>query len=138
MTNVFLKHQWLQFRRSSAFERELSLTIFTWALGILVFFSFASLAYALPKIVDKIPEVDDLLQFINLVLVYYFLSELLVRYFLQKVPALDIQPYLNLPIKRKNVAWFLTGKSLISPFNVLSILLTLPFTVEIVIPKVGA
>jgi hypothetical protein len=137
MTNHFLKHQWLQFKRSSAFERELSLTIFTWIIGILIFFSFATLAYALPKIVSKIPNVNDPVWFINLVMVYYFLSELFLRYFLQKVPALDIQPYLNLPIKRKRVALFLTGKSLISPFNILSLLLTLPFTIEILIPKTG-
>jgi len=137
MINQFLKHQWLQFRRSASFEREIGLTLFIWIMSAFALFSLISLAFALPKIVNKIPGVTDPVWFINQALVYFFFTELLLRYFLQKVPALDIQSYLNLPIKRKQVALFLAGKSLISPYNILSVLLTFPFAMEILKPKVG-
>jgi hypothetical protein len=138
MVNHFSKHQWLQFRRSASFERELGLTIFVWVMALFVLITFISLAFALPKTVHKIPGVTDPVWFINQAIVYFFLSELLMRYFLQKVPALDIQPYLHLPVKRKWVAGFLLGKSLLSPFNFLSLILTAPFAVEILIPHTGA
>jgi hypothetical protein len=137
MTFQFLKHQWLQFKRSASFERELGITIFIWVMSTFALFSLISLAFALPQVIYKIPGITDPVWFINQALIYYFFSELLLRYFLQKVPALDIQPYLNLPIKRKHVAWFLVGKSLVSPFSILSVLLVIPFTIEILIPKVG-
>jgi hypothetical protein len=137
MIHYFLKHQWAQFRRSASFERELGISIFIFVMSLFVLASIISVAYVLPKIVLNQPEITDPVAFFHTLLVYYFISELMMRYFLQKVPALDIQPYLGLPIRRKDVAIFLIGKSLISPFTVLSLLVTLPFATEVIQPKAG-
>ena len=137
MINYFLKHQWLQFRRSSAYERELGFTIFIWFVMLMVLVSFASLAIALPKIIYEIPGIDDPIKFINQLLIYYFFGELLMRYFMQKTPVMDIEPYMNLPIKRKNITNFLLGKSLLSLYTIFSLLFFTPFAVEILLPKYG-
>jgi len=137
MVRYFLKHQWLQFRRSSAYERELSFTIFIWFITFLVMLSLLSLSYALPKVIHEIPDVSDPILFINKALIYYFMGELLMRYFLQKVPALDIQPYLSLPISRQHIARFLLGKSLLSPFNLMALTLVIPLAIQIILPIYG-
>lgn len=137
MIKQFLNHQWFQFRRSASFERELGITIFIWIMGIIALFSMISLAAALPRILYEIPQINDPITFINGALIYYFLGELLIRYFLQKVPALDIQPYLNLPIKRSQIANFLIGKSLISVFNIVALLLLTPFAFQALEPRFG-
>jgi len=137
MVRYFLKHQWAQFRRSSAYERELSFTIFIWFIALFVMLSLLSLSYALPKVIHEIPGVSDPIVFVNKALVYYFMGELLMRYFLQKVPALDIQPYLSLPISRQNIASFLLGKSLLSPFNLIALMLVIPLAIQIILPKYG-
>lgn len=138
MIKHFLNHQWLQFRRSASFERELGITIFIWIMGIFALVSIISLAAALPRILYEIPQINDPIVFINEVLIYYILGELLIRYFIQKVPALDIQPYLNLPIARSKVANFLIGKSLISAFNIVAVLLLAPFTFQALEPRYGS
>ena len=137
MISYFLKHQWAQFRRSASFEREIGFAIFIWIIGIFVLFNLLVLAFYLPGVITEIPGVDDPISFFNLGLIYYFFAELLMRYFIQKVPALDIQPYLTLPIKRKYIANFLIGKSMISVFNVISMLLTIPFAIRILLPEFG-
>lgn len=138
MVKDLLLHQWLQFRRSASFERELGITIFIWIMSGIALLSLLSLAFVLPKIVNKIPGVVDPIFFINQVVVYYLLGEFLLRYFLQHVPTLAIEPYLNLPIKRQNVALFLVSKSLLSPFNILAVALLFPFTKEIIVSQVGS
>lgn len=138
MFRYLLRHQWLRFKRSSSYERELGLSIF---IGIMAFFaiiSFVALAFALPKIIYKVPGVTDPIATINLALVYFFIGELFTRYFLQGVPVLDIQPYLCLPIKRNQLSIFLVVKSLFSIFNIMSLVLTLPLAIEILRPEFGA
>ncbi len=137
MIKQLLKHQWLQFRRSASFERELGITIFIWIMSIFALVSLIALASALPRILYEIPQIDDPIGFINQGIIYYFIAELLMRYFLQKVPALDIQPYLNLPISRSKVANFLIGKSLISVFNIIALLLLAPFAFQALEPRFG-
>jgi len=137
MIKHFLKHQWLHFRRAPSFEKELGVNIF---LGILALFTLAtlmSLAFLLPKLLTESLEISNPIVFINSILVYYFLGELFMRYFLQKVPVLDIEPYLNLPITRNRITSFLLGKSLISIYNIISLLLITPFAVKLVFPTYG-
>src|SRR5688572_25917176 len=137
MIKYLIKHRWLQFRRSSSYERELGLSIFIWVLSFFIFFSVVTLAFALPKIIHKFPGVTDPVSFLNRALVYFFIGELFMRYFLQGVPVLDVQPYLGLPIKRNQVSAFLIGKSLLSIFNILSVVLTLPLALQTLAPKFG-
>jgi hypothetical protein len=137
MIKHFLKHQWLQFRRAPSFEKELGVNIF---LGILALFTLAtlmSLAFLLPNLLTESLEITEPITFVNSILVYYFLGELFMRYFLQKVPVLDIEPYLNLPITRNKITSFILGKSLISIYNIISLLLIMPFAVKLVFPEYG-
>lgn len=137
MIRYLLKHQWLNFRRSASFERELGLAIFIAILGGLIFFGLVFLAFALPGIVEQMAGGDDPVPLITLGTTYYFVGELFMRYFLQGVPAMDVMPYLGLPIRRRLISVFLIGKSLLSPFNVLSLLLVLPLSIKVLLPQYG-
>lgn len=137
MIKYFLRHQWLQFKRSASYDRELGLSIILGIIILLGVISFVALAFALPSIITKIPGVTDPIFAINQAMILFFISELFMRYFLQKVPVLDIQPYLGLPIKRNMVSRFLIGKSLLSIFNLMSLTLTLPMAVQTLKPQFG-
>ncbi len=137
MILYLLKHQWAQFRRSASFERELGLTIL---IAVIVLFFTANLiflAIKLPELINNIDGIGDPVKFINVAIIYYLLAELVIRFLLQQVPVLDIQPYLSLPIKRKNIARFLLGKSIFSIFNVYALVLTLPFALKGLVPTFG-
>jgi len=129
-----LKHQWLQFRRSGSFGRELGLSIFIAVIALILFSSIVSLSFVLPEIIPKINEAAKAnpIGFFNSFLIYYFLTEFFMRYFLQKAPVLDIQPYLTLPIKRSYITRFILGKSLLSLLNIISLVLIVPFAIEVV------
>jgi hypothetical protein len=136
MIKYLLKHQWLQFTRAASFEREMAITIVIWIIALFGLLSLFSLAMALPEILEN-NGIQDPIAFVNLALIYYFFGELFMRYFLQKTPVLDIEPYLNLPIKRGLISGFLVGKSLISLFNIISLFLVLPFALRIIVPQYG-
>ncbi len=133
----FIRHQWLQFRRSPSFGRELGMTILVIFLGVMITFSAIILAVALPKLITNLPTSKDPVLLLNELVIYYFLFDAVIRYLIQKVPALDIQPYLCLPIKRKTMAGFLLGRSLFSLFTVYPVVLLLPITVQFLAPRFG-
>ncbi len=139
MMKYLLKHQWLQFSRSGSFGRELGLTIFISIIAIFLFAMVVSLSFLLPNIIPEISEgaAANPIGFFNSFLIYYFFIELFIRYFLQKVPVLDIQPYLTHPLKRSFIAKFLLGKSMLSLINVISLVLAIPFAIKVVAPAVG-
>src|SRR5699024_756843 len=72
---------------------------------------------------------QDPVVIINNFLIFWFLLDLLVRFFMQKLPVLNIKPLMVLPIKRKTMIHYLLGKTLISFFNILPVFFFLPLSV---------
>ncbi|NQV53860.1 MAG: hypothetical protein HQ500_11795 [Flavobacteriales bacterium] len=68
---------------------------------------------------------------LNRYLIYYFFLDFIVRYFMQKLPAMSIQPYLHLPIRRASLVHFMLVKTVWSPFNLIHFVLLGPFMVEV-------
>jgi hypothetical protein len=60
-------------------------------------------------------------------LLYYFAMDLLLRFLLQKVPTLSIQPYLHLPINRSRLVHYLLARTCLSSFNWLPWFVFVPF-----------
>jgi hypothetical protein len=71
------------------------------------------------------------LQILNRYLLYYFFAEFIIRYMMQKLPVMSIQPLLHLPLKRSILAHFMLGSSLFNPFLLAQILLFGPFVYEV-------
>ena len=55
----------------------------------------------------------------NNYLFYWIIADLLMRFFLQKLPVMSVKPLLTLPIKRSTVVNYVLGKSALSFFNFL-------------------
>lgn len=137
MTSAFLSHGYLKFTRSPAFSRELAKGIFMGLLALMIVGYSLGLGFALNSIITGYLKQEDSLLFVNKVLLYYFGFEFVMRYFMQNVPALDVQPYLHLPIKRSSIANYLLSKSVIHVFNSLVFLLFAPFTFTVVAGRWG-
>lgn len=69
------------------------------------------------------------LETINQYLIYYFFFDLLLRFFMQKTPVMNIKPLLYINIKRKSIVNFALGKTMLSFFNVLHLFFFIPFSV---------
>jgi hypothetical protein len=110
-------------------EQALGVKIF---LGFLFFIIFAELVGGSILVANKFSEIfpdDDPVEKFNSFILYGFAVGFLLRFFMQKVPVLSIQPYMHLPVKKSTLVHYVLGKSLLSFFNFIPIVLFTPFIV---------
>ncbi len=138
MLITLLSHQWKSFWRSRSAGKGLAVQLF---LGFLVLYLLAvavGLGFYLNTFIQKtFPGKDVVLVFCGFIL-YYFFADILMRFLLQDLPTLTIQPYLIQNIKRRQLISFLNIRSLFNFFNLLPLLLFIPFSVVIIGGKFGA
>lgn len=132
-----IRHQWLSFRRSPAFEKDIGIKIFLAALGFLVLLNLILVSSNLNQTLEAIGINQEPTQLVNQFLLYYFVTELALRYIMQTVPVLDIEPYLHLPIQKKLITRFLVIKSIFNPYNLIAPAIFIPLTISTFIPALG-
>ena len=124
---------WKSFRRSSYFQMNLAIRIliilgFIYFGGIALFMGIASF-----YIIKKALDVDDPLIIVNSFLIYWFLADLLIRFFMQQLPVMNIKPYLILPFKRSKIIRYLLTRTGVSFFNILPLLFFVPFSIVLIV-----
>ncbi|WP_284650970.1 DUF5687 family protein [Flavobacterium terrisoli] len=135
MFKHFIKLEWKSFRRSASFGSNLALKIIMGLAALYFIGCFAILGTAVFFILKK--EGLEPLVTINKYLIYYVLIDLIIRYFLQKMPVTNIRPLLILPIKRGTIVHYSLGKTVISFFNVLHAFFFIPFTIVLLVQGYG-
>jgi hypothetical protein len=135
--NWILKHQWINFRRSPSFEKDIGIKIFLAILGFLVLLNLIFVSSNLNEALAALGVDSEPTQLINQFLLYYFVTELAIRYIMQTVPVLDIEPYLHLPVSKKLISRFLVWKSIINPYNLIAPAIFIPLTISTFIPAIG-
>jgi hypothetical protein len=132
-----LRHQWLSFRRSPSFEKDIWIKIFLLLLGLLVLLNLIVVSANLADVLNQLGVTTAPHVLASELLLYYFVTELALRYLMQTVPVLDIEPYLHLPISKKLMGKFLIIRSILSPYNLLGPAVFIPLTITTFIPAVG-
>jgi len=122
-----LKHSWLKFRRSPAFNQGMTQNVILGIVGIYFLLNMLVLGYFLGDIVEEYSPEENAITLIVVGLIFYALLDLLTRYFIQKFPTLDIKPYLTLPVKKSTQAHYLLLKSLGSFYNIFPLFFIVPF-----------
>ncbi len=134
---TLIRLQYLKSVRSTSFAKS------ALATGFLVFLALVLLSYVfmaglfLGRIIDEFAEGQDPIAFLNSFLIYFFLGEFMYRYFVQKLPVVELESLLHLPIGKKKIVSVLLLRSFLSPLNVIALLLFLPFGVEVVQEEYG-
>jgi len=77
---------------------------------------------------DIFPDVDPLLM-VSRYMLYWILAELFLRYFMQKLPVMDIKPFLTIIVNKSSIAHYILGRSAVSFYNILSLFFFIPFVV---------
>ncbi len=132
MVSDFTRLEWKQFIRSSYWQKSVALNIFLVFIAlyfILVFFGLGISLYPLLK--EKFPDKDPF-NMVNEFLFYWFLADLLMRFFFQKLPVMSVKPLLLLPVKKGKIVHYVLGKSVISFFNFLPLFTVIPFGVFLI------
>ncbi len=130
MFKWFIIHQWQAFRRSSIWQKNLAVNIFVGFLSVIMLGYFVLLGFMMDNILLEVVKDRDPENVLSSALLYYFILSFILRFFMQRIPAMQAIPYLHLPVKRNTIAHFLTLKSLTNFFNFLPFLLFLPFTLK--------
>jgi hypothetical protein len=129
MFKRFVELEWKQFRRASYFQKGLAIKILMGFLvlcfgGIALFFG-AGVFFIAKKVM---PEVDPI-ETVNKFLIFWFLFDLLIRYFMQQLPVMNVKPLMTIPINRSSAIHFLLGKTSVSFFNILPLFVFVPFSI---------
>lgn len=75
--------------------------------------------------------------FFGLIL-YYFSFDIIIRFIMQDLPTLAVQPYLTQNIRRNKLVQFLNVRSLFSIFILLPLFIFLPFITTVISAKYGS
>ncbi len=133
MITQLLKHSWLKFWRSPALSQSMVQNIILGVIGLYFLVNMLVLGYFLGDFVEEHSAEERAITLVVVGLFYYALLDLLVRYFVQKFPAIDIKPYLTLPVKKSTQAHYLLLRSLGSFYNILPLFFIVPFFLKSVV-----
>jgi hypothetical protein len=129
MIKRFLSLEWKQFSRASYFQKGIAIKILLVFAAIYFGGAAIFLGIGVFFILRKaIPDIDPIIS-INNFLIYWFLFDLIIRFFMQQLPVMNIKPLMTVPIKRETIIHYLLGKTTLSFFNFLPLFIFLPFTV---------
>lgn len=132
MITKFLSLEWKSFIRSSNFGKGLAIKILMGFFAVYFLLVFLSLGvFIYPTLKKAFPDNDPFVM-VNTLLFFWFLGDLMLRFFLQKLPVMSVKPLLTLPIKRSRVVNYVLGKSALSFFNFLPLFAIVPFSVVLI------
>lgn len=127
MLRQFISLEWKSFKRSPSFGSGIAMKIVIGFMAAYFAVSFLILGAGLYFILKEmgLPPLET----VNRALVYYLVADLVVRYFLQKMPVVNIKPLLSLPVKRNAIVHFALGKTSVSFFNWIHGFWLVPFSI---------
>jgi len=134
---TLLQHQWKFVWRSASAGRNVAMQIL---MGFMVLYLAAAAIFAgfsLDEILSETSPGKDVIHVFLGFILYYYSFDIIMRFILQDLPTLAVQPYLTQNIKRNKLVRFLNIRSLFSIFTLLPSFLFLPFITTIISAKYG-
>ena len=131
MFKHFIMLEWKAFLRSASLGTNIAMKIFMGFFAVYFMVIFIAAGVGAFYILKE--EGYEPLATVNKFMIYYLFADLLIRYFLQKMPVLNIKPLLTLPIKRSTIVHFTLGKTALSFFNWSHALFFIPFSIVLLL-----
>ena len=137
MFKTALSLQWKEFNRGKSLGGKLVAKIFKWFW--IIYFAFMSVmmgiiasAYGGPSMEFPIKENSTApFEFVNGQLIYFFAYLIVMRYFIQSLPVLNIRALLLTTISKKEIVRFSLLKTVLTYFNILPLFFLVPFTLAL-------
>jgi hypothetical protein len=134
----FIKLRIRETTRSSVWNKNVAVNIIFAFLMLYLAVCFLLVGLFIDWMLIEIFPGYNPVEMFNRVLLYYLGFELLVRFFMQPIPAMSITPFLHLPVKRSFLMRFLLARSIVNPLNYISFLIFIPFAIRAISPYSGA
>ncbi|WP_411893938.1 DUF5687 family protein [Winogradskyella sp. A2] len=133
MIKHFINLEWKQYFRSSYWQKNIALNILMVFFALYFIAVFLILGFGLLPILKKVFPDQDPFVVANGFIFFWIMADLLMRFFLQKLPVMSVKPLLTLPIKRSTVVHYVLGKSALSFFNFLPLFAIIPFSIMLIV-----
>jgi hypothetical protein len=130
MLSTFISLEWKSFTRSASFKTNMFLKILMVLAALYFILVFTGMGMGLFFLLDD--KGLEPLETVNRFLIIYLLFDLLLRYFMQKMPVMNIRPFLCLDVSKKSIVGYSLGKTIISIFNWLHLFFLLPFSLVLI------
>lgn len=125
----FFKLQLLKSLRSISLSRNVVSAVLVAIFGFLLFVMILSIGAGLSTLLKNITGRFNVIPVLNSLIIFFFLLEMMYRFFLQKLSVIELHNFLHLPIGRARIVLFLLIRAFISPYNAVVIILFGPFAV---------
>ncbi|MEK9530672.1 MAG: DUF5687 family protein [Flavobacteriaceae bacterium] len=126
MIGKFVYLQWKSFFRAAGVTTKLLQKILIGFVWIYFAFVLTGVAIIISSYMQEELGLDPLATVSGL-LIYGFVLWVVLRYLIQKMPVMHVQPLLALPIPRKKIVHFGLTKTIISFFNIINLFFFIPF-----------
>ncbi len=127
MFKHFIDLEFKAFFRSASLGKSVGLKILMGFVAVYFLLTFLVLGIALYPILEKNFPGQKPLTIVNNFAIFWLVVDLILRFFMQSLPVVNIKPLLVLPIKKEKVIHFVLLKSLTSVYNIFSLLVIIPF-----------
>ncbi|MCK0131980.1 DUF5687 family protein [Flavobacteriaceae bacterium F08102] len=129
----FANLEWKQFFRSSYWQKSMALNVLMVIFALYFILIFLGLGLGLyPLLRELYPESDPFVM-VNRFLFFWLLTDLGIRFFLQKLPVMNVKPLLVLPLKTSKIIHYVLRKSALSFFNFLPMFTAIPFGIMLLL-----
>ncbi len=138
MYSLLWKHQWKNLVRSKYFSQGWGMKILIGFLVLYFGLSFSLLGFFMPELLqESFPSAEVLVPIYAQFVLYYMLSDLALRFFLQELNVMSIQHYLLQAMPKSKVINFLLGTSVFNLFNFFPLLFIVPFCFRVSVDELG-
>ncbi|MFC2104535.1 DUF5687 family protein [Bacteroidota bacterium] len=133
MYKWLMSHQWKEMTRSNFWQKSLVINIVIGFFLLIMFSYLVLLGLFIDKILKDIYPEGDIFAIFNGGLLYYLGADLFIRFFMYTLPVINVESYLHLPVKKSKILNFILLKSSFNIFNVLPLLVFIPFTFKVIV-----
>ena len=113
--------------RSASRRRDVASKFFFGLMITLVMLNLLGIGLFLEQYLQTAAPGEDPVRILSAGIFYYLAVDLILRFFLQRMPVQSIRPYLLLPVGRNRLIHLLIVRSALSFFNLLPLLVIIPF-----------
>lgn len=130
MLKQFIFLEWRSFTRAASFKANLAIKILMGLGALYMIGVFTALGIGLYYLLED--RGFEPLATVNKFLIFYLILDLLIRFFMQKLPVMNIRPLLSLNISKNSMVGFTLGKTALSFFNWSHLFFLVPFIVILI------
>lgn len=135
MFSILIRFKLKEFFRSPLWGKSLGMNLVIGFFMVYMLVVISMTGIFLPEMLKEIAPGQDIILIFNSFILFYFLAEIILRFFMQGLPVLSVQPMLHLPVKRSKLVNFMIGSSIVNFFNILPLFFVVPFYIKVVGPS---